>query len=155
VVHVCTLHTGEVFVLWQRGRGTGKRDDVSSAWRGSSNPFGWWVRVFQMDRTQCTELVWMMANSSFPMNPPSRRYRRLNKPVWVLPEFLIAPLWTATYSCMGFGSFLLIRTTKHSDELIIPLSCYAGQLMLSFLWTPIFYRVQSDHHLFPINVWSF
>ena len=56
VVHVCS-YTGEVFVLRQRGRGPGKWDDVSSTWRGGSNSFGWWVRIFQMDGTQCTELV--------------------------------------------------------------------------------------------------
>lgn len=75
-------------------------------------------------------------------------FAALNKPKWNPPAFVFAPVWTAIYSSIGYGSYLVYRditasATGWDQKAQLALALYANQMILNWAWTPIFFKYHS------------
>ncbi|XP_047642009.1 translocator protein [Phacochoerus africanus] len=67
-------------------------------------------------------------------------YAGLQKPSWHPPHWTLAPIWGTLYSAMGYGSYMIWKELGgFSEEAVVPLGLYAGQLALNWAWPPLFF----------------
>jgi tryptophan-rich sensory protein len=66
-------------------------------------------------------------------------YRTIRKPSWTPPNWLFGPVWTALYIMMGYASYLVYQQGGFQKQ-SGPLTVYGIQLLLNFLWTPLFFK---------------
>jgi len=68
-------------------------------------------------------------------------YKYLVKPKYNPPNWIFAPVWTTLYLMIGFsGYFAYVQDdTGFSTEKKEGWICYFIQLILNFLWTPLFF----------------
>lgn len=62
-------------------------------------------------------------------------YKQLKKPPWTPPNWAFPVVWTILYILMGVSSWLIWLDGGFKG----PLAVYTFQLLLNFLWTPIFF----------------
>ncbi|KAL0861143.1 hypothetical protein ABMA27_009639 [Loxostege sticticalis] len=68
----------------------------------------------------------------------------LKKPTWKPPTWIFGPMWTTVYFLMGYASYLVFETAcGFTQQAIIPLSLYGGQLILNWTWTPVFFGLHN------------
>lgn len=74
----------------------------------------------------------------------SNWYQELEKPFFNPPSWVFGPAWTLLYTLMGV-SFGLVITNKSGYTRIVKLGiiAYSFQLLLNFIWSPIFFYFQS------------
>ena len=72
-------------------------------------------------------------------------YSTLAKPWWSPPNWLFGPIWTTLYVLMGIGLFLVWREGIHRRDVRFAILIFAVQLVLSLLWSVVFF---SFHALF-------
>ncbi|XP_004700289.1 translocator protein [Echinops telfairi] len=78
--------------------------------------------------------------SRFVYGEGLRWYSGLQKPSWTPPRWAFGPIWGTLYSAMGYGSYMIWKELGgFSEEAMVPLGLYAGQLALNWSWTPIFF----------------
>lgn len=77
-----------------------------------------------------------------------RDFNEVEKPALSPPSWLFPVVWTILYILMGISAYLVYR--KDKTEAKQPLSVYAIQLVMNFLW-PIFFFVL-DAYLFSF-IW--
>ncbi|CAF0866510.1 unnamed protein product [Didymodactylos carnosus] len=65
-------------------------------------------------------------------------YETLDRPNWRPPNWAFPPVWTTLYTFMGISSYLIWRDGI-GQERQIALALYGSQLLLNWLWTPIFF----------------
>lgn len=80
------------------------------------------------------------ALGSFTM--PGAWYAALNKPSWNPPVWIFGPVWTALYTMMAVGAWLVWRRGGWPAQRR-PLTLYLGQLALNAAWTPIFFGLKN------------
>jgi len=70
-------------------------------------------------------------------------YVTLNKPFFAPPSWVFGPVWTILYFLMGVAFYLIWK--KGLDKKRVKNAClfFLGQLMLNFIWTPIFFGLRS------------
>nr|XP_045376540.1 translocator protein [Camelus bactrianus] len=69
-----------------------------------------------------------------------RWYAGLQKPSWHPPNWTLAPIWGTLYSAMGYGSYIIWKELGgFSEEAVVPLGLYTGQLALNWAWPPLFF----------------
>ncbi|XP_034837275.1 translocator protein-like isoform X2 [Maniola hyperantus] len=69
-------------------------------------------------------------------------YEQLRKPSWTPPNWLFAPTWIVLYTAMGYASYLIYNDCGgFTDEGTFPLGLYIAQLLLNWLWTPVFFKL--------------
>eukprot|EP00878_Enallax_costatus_P008890 GHUV01009293.1.p1 GENE.GHUV01009293.1~~GHUV01009293.1.p1 ORF type:complete len:185 (+),score=23.57 GHUV01009293.1:404-958(+) len=66
-------------------------------------------------------------------------YRSIRKPSWTPPNWLFGPVWTVLYAMMGIASYLVYKQGGWNKQ-STPLTVYGIQLLLNFLWTPLFFK---------------
>jgi benzodiazapine receptor len=66
-------------------------------------------------------------------------YAALNKPSFNPPNWIFGPVWTILYTLMAIAAWLVWRT-PNSSRRTGALWVYGVQLVLNFLWTPVFFR---------------
>src|SRR5215207_9809170 len=69
---------------------------------------------------------------------PGGWYERLDKPRWRPPNWLFAPIWTVLYLTIAVSGWLVWREAGIAGA-ALPLEIFALQLVLTAVWTPLFF----------------
>ena len=71
-------------------------------------------------------------------------YATLHKPLFTPPNWLFAPVWTALYALMAFAAWLVWRSPylgPKADARSNGLIYFTFQLVINFLWAPVFFHL--------------
>lgn len=74
----------------------------------------------------------------FTSNNIDNWYALIQKPDWRPPNWAFGPVWTFLYLSMGFASYLIWRDDQGTSR-VVNLSVYAANLLVNWIWTPIFF----------------
>lgn len=88
------------------------------------------------------ELVGIIG-SIFTVSAIPTWYALLNKPWFAPPNWLFGPVWTALYAGMGVAGYLLWELAQNKKKAKIARKFFAAQLLLNFIWTPVFFGLRS------------
>ena len=69
-------------------------------------------------------------------------YMNLNKPVFSPPNWVFGPVWTLLYLLMGIAVYL-VWIQKSTQKTKISLTFFIAQLIFNFLWSVLFFAMQS------------
>ena len=89
-----------------------------------------------------------LAASLFSRSALSEWYINLNKPFFTPPDWLFGPVWTVLYLLMALSAFLVWNKGLTNAVVRIALVLYLLQLILNFLWTPLFFGLRMPFFAF-------
>lgn len=69
-------------------------------------------------------------------------YDQLNQPPFSPPGWVFPFVWTALYLLMGYASYRVATADAAVEEKRRALIFYAVQLLVNFLWSPIFFGLE-------------
>lgn len=69
-------------------------------------------------------------------------YPRLIKPSWTPPGWVFGPVWSILYIMIAISGWL-IYTAEYSHRRSVALMFYGSQLALNFIWSFLFFSLQS------------
>jgi tryptophan-rich sensory protein len=70
---------------------------------------------------------------------PGEWYAALNKPVFNPPNWIFGPVWTVLYFCIAFAGWLVWLKEPRGPAMAV----WAAQMLLNWVWSPVFFRLQS------------
>ncbi len=73
-------------------------------------------------------------------------YANLKKPSFSPPNWLFGPVWTLLYALMGISAYLIWQEGIERREVKNAFFLFALQLILNFLWSFFFFKLQSPFH---------
>lgn len=84
-------------------------------------------------------------------------YAYLNKPFFSPPNWIFAPMWTILYILMGISFYLIWSNAKKGKSKNEALGNFYVQLILNFVWSPIFFGMKNLGLAFIVIVlmWMF
>ncbi len=89
-----------------------------------------------------------LAASLFTRSALSEWYINLNKPFFTPPDWLFGPVWTILYFLMAVSAFLVWNKGLTNAAVKAALVLYLLQLILNFLWTPLFFGLRMPFFAF-------
>ena len=69
-------------------------------------------------------------------------YAALNQPPLSPPGWVFPVVWTILYLLMGYASYRVATSGGPPEQVKRALTLYALQLLLNFLWSPIFFGLE-------------
>ncbi len=66
-------------------------------------------------------------------------YPTIQKPAWNPPNWVFGPVWTVLYIMMAVAGWLVWQLEPQAPRGLL-LAVFWGQLILNFLWSPLFFR---------------
>lgn len=69
-------------------------------------------------------------------------FQTLNQPPLSPPGWLFPIVWTILYLLMGYASYRVLVSGKDDTQIRRALIVYGAQLVLNFLWSPVFFGLQ-------------
>ena len=69
-------------------------------------------------------------------------YAALNQPPLSPPGWVFPVVWTILYLLMGYASYKVAVSGAPPEQIRRALTLYAVQLLLNFLWSPIFFGLE-------------
>lgn len=70
-------------------------------------------------------------------------YANLNKPIFAPPNWIFGPAWTLLYFLMGVSFYLILKQGWKKKTVKTAGKFFLVQLALNFLWSPVFFGLQS------------
>ena len=70
------------------------------------------------------------------------QYKVLNQPPLSPPGWIFPIVWTILYLLMGYAAYRVQVSGKSQESINKANRLYAAQLLLNFLWTPIFFGLE-------------
>lgn len=68
-------------------------------------------------------------------NLPDGWYAALRKPSFNPPDWVFAPIWSALYVLIAIAGWRTVLRARSSLAMVL----WAAQMMLNFLWSPVFF----------------
>src|SRR5689334_18604554 len=90
----------------------------------------------------CCELVGILG-TPFTIVAIPTWYVNLNKPFFAPPSWVFGPVWTLLYFLMGVSFYLIVKKGWKKKQVKIATKFFLAQLILNFLWSPIFFGLRS------------
>ena len=69
-------------------------------------------------------------------------YMQLRRPPLSPPGWVFPVVWTALYLLMGWASYLVLASDASKGATRQALVTYGLQLLVNFLWSPVFFRLE-------------
>ena len=69
-------------------------------------------------------------------------YQQLNQPPLSPPGWVFPIVWTILYLLMGYASYRVVTADAPREEKRRALLVYGAQLLVNFLWSPIFFGLE-------------
>lgn len=69
-------------------------------------------------------------------------YAQLNQPPLSPPGWVFPVVWTVLYLLMGYASYRIYMSDAPQEQKRQALLLYGAQLVLNFLWSPVFFGLQ-------------
>lgn len=69
-------------------------------------------------------------------------YQNLNQPPLAPPGWVFPVVWTVLYLLMGYASYRVLTSGTDPQQIRKALVLYGIQLLLNFLWSPVFFGLQ-------------
>ena len=66
-------------------------------------------------------------------------YKNLFQPPLSPPGWVFPVVWTVLYLLMGYASYRILTAEADPEDKRVALSFYIAQLVLNFLWSPVFF----------------
>lgn len=70
-------------------------------------------------------------------------YATLNKPPFAPPNWIFGPVWTLLYFLMGVSFYLIWQQDWGKKKVRVARNYFLAQLVLNFIWSPIFFGLRS------------
>ena len=70
------------------------------------------------------------------------RYQNLKQPPFAPPGWLFPIVWSILYLLMGYAAYRVWVSPAEKTKKIPAWGFYIAQLLLNFLWSPIFFRLE-------------
>lgn len=88
------------------------------------------------------ELVGLIS-TPFTISAIPQWYSTLQKPFFAPPNWIFGPVWTLLYFLMGISFYLIWKQLKQKKFIQRAKLYFLAQLVLNFLWTPIFFGLHT------------
>ena len=77
---------------------------------------------------------------------PGEWYAALNKPSFNPPNWIFGPVWSALYVMIAVAGWRIWTHARDS----IPMKLWWAQLVMNFLWTPVFFKAHQIGPAFAV-----
>ena len=71
----------------------------------------------------------------------SNWFHSLNKPIFAPPDYIFTPVWLVIYLLILISLILFLKTVNIGDKKVT-LGVFIAQMLLNFLWSPVFFLWQ-------------
>lgn len=88
------------------------------------------------------ELVGLLG-TPFTISAIPTWYATLNKPFFSPPNWIFGPVWTLLYFLMGIAFYLIWKQGLNNEKVKTAALFFLAQLMLNFIWSPIFFGLRA------------
>lgn len=93
-----------------------------------------------------------LVGSVFTVSSIPTWYAGLVKPAFSPPNYLFGPVWTTLYILMGVSVYLVYEKGIKIKEVRGVVNLFIIQLLLNFIWTPVFFGAKNIFLAFVIIV---